>query len=138
MPTSGCDFSSSAISANTPMASILPGNRGYRRPSLISHAATMVKHGFRNSDGCTDMPGNAIQRRAPLISTPITIVAAVSTNAIRQPTMATRRMLRGDSSDTPTTIAPAAARNTTCFRMNMSREVPIRSATAGLAASIMM
>ena len=84
------------------------------------------------------MPGREIQRRAPFISTPITIVAAVSASATRQPTIASRLISRGDSSDTATTIAPASARNTTCFRMNDSREDPIRSATAGLAASIMM
>ena len=120
------------------MASSLPGKRGVRRPSLISQAATMVKQGFRNSDGCTDMPGSEIQRRAPLISTPTSMVAAVSASAMRQPMIARRRMPRGESSDTATTIAPAAARKNTCLRMNRSREEPMRSATAGLAASIMM
>ena len=43
--------------------------------SLISQAATTAKHGLRNSHGCIAMPGSAIQRRAPLISTPITSVA---------------------------------------------------------------
>ncbi len=72
------------------------------------------------------------------MSTPTSKVAAVSTRAMMQPTMASRRMLRGDSSDTATTIAPATARKNTCLRMNMSRDEPMRSATAGLAASIMM
>ena len=80
----------------------------------------------------------AIQRRAPLISTPITSVAAVSASAAKQPTIATRRMVRGDSSETPITVRPASARNTTCLRMNKSRDCPMRSATAGLAANIMM
>ena len=120
------------------MASDLPGKRGVRRPSLISHATTMAKQGLRNSEGCTERPGSEIQRRAPLISTPITMVAAVSASAMMQPMMARRRMLRGDSSDTATTIAPAAARKNTCLRMNTSRDEPMRSATAGLAASIMM
>ncbi len=60
------------------MASAMPGKRGVRRPSLISQAATTAKQGLRNSLGCSEMPGSAIQRRAPLISTPITSVAAVS------------------------------------------------------------
>ena len=114
----------------------MPGKRGVRRPSLMSHAATTAKQGFRNSLGCSEMPGSAIQRRAPLISTPITIVAAVSTRAMMQPTIARRRISRGDSRDTATTTAPASARNSTCLRMNMSRDWPMRSATAGEAASI--
>ncbi len=116
----------------------MPGKRGVRRPSLISQAATTAKQGFRNSDGCTERPGSEIQRRAPLISTPTTMVAAVSASAMTQPMIASRRMPRGDSSETATTQAPAAARKNTCLRMNMSREEPMRSATAGLAASIMM
>ena len=78
-------------------------------PSLISHAATMAKQGFRNSEGCTDIPGSAIQRRAPLISTPITS----GRRGERQRDDAAHdrdpRMLRGDSSDTATTIAPASS-----------------------------
>ena len=120
------------------MASSLPGKRGERRPSLISHATTMAKQGFRNSEGCTERPGSAIQRRAPLISTPTTIVAAVSASAIMQPMIARRRMPRGDSNETATTTAPAAARKNTCLKKNRSREEPMRSATAGLAASIMI
>ena len=138
MPMSGCDFSSSTITQKIAIASIVPGKRGVCWPSLISQAATTAKQGFRNSLGWTDMPGSEIQRRAPLISTPTTIVAAVSASAMTQPMIASRRMLRGESSDTATTIAPASGRKTTCLRMNMSREVPMRSATAGLAASIMM
>ena len=82
------------------------------------------------------MPGNAIQRCAPLICTPATSVIAVNTSAIAQPPSATRRTPLGDSRLTPTTTSPASARNSTCLRMNMSRAWPIRSATAGEAASI--
>ncbi len=109
-----------------------------RRPSLISQAATTAKQGFRNSLGWSDMPGSEIQRRAPLISTPITRVAAVSASATMQPTMARRRIQRGESNDTPQTIAPASARKITCLTISALRGSPIRSATAGLAARIRM
>jgi hypothetical protein len=134
MPMSGCACSSTATPANATKASAMPGKCPGFRPSAISQAATTEKHGFRNSLGCTDMPGSAIQRRAPLISMPATKVSAVSASAMANPTMATRRTPRGLSSDTATTISPATARNSTCFRMNMSRETWMRSATAGLAA----
>ena len=137
MPTSGCDFSSSTITPNTAKAAAMPGKRCDRRPSASSQAATTAKQGFRNSLGCSDSPGNAIQRRAPLISTPITSVSAVSASATRQPASATRLTPRGDSSDTTTTTAPARPRKNTCLRMKMSRDCLMRSATAGLAASIM-
>ena len=115
-----------------------PGKRGVRLASVSSQAVTTAKHGLRNSLGCTDMPGSAIQRRAPLISTPCTSVSAVSPSARTQPASASRRTPRGESIEVTTTISPATARNTTCLRMNMSRDVPIRSATDGLAASIRM
>ena len=121
MPMSGCDFSSSAITPKTPNARIMPGKRLARWPSAISHAATTAKQGLRNSLGCTENPGNAIQRRAPLISTPITIVSAVSISAMAQPANATRRTPLGDSRLTATTMRPAMARKKTCLKMNMSR-----------------
>ena len=134
---SGCDFSSSAISRKTPPARIMPGKRRTRWPSASSQAAVTAKNGLRNSLGCTVMPGTLIQRRAPLISTPWTSVPNVSSSAAPQPRIARRRTPRGDSRDTATTTNPASARNTTCFRMNTSRDTWMRSATAGDAASIM-
>ena len=106
-----------------------------RRPSVNSHAVVTAKQGLRNSLGCTDINGNAIHRRAPLISIPCTSVNAVAASASRQPSSASRRTLRGDSIEVATTMEPAIARNTTCLRMNMSRDAPIRVATAGDAAS---
>ena len=78
------------------------------------------------------------QRRAPLVSKPITRVAAVSRSAPTQPTAATRRTARGESRDTATISAPARPRKTTCLASSMPRaaEPMTRSATAGLAASI--
>ena len=80
--------------------------------------------------------GSAIQRVAPLMDGPITSVAAVISRAPAQSTSDSRSTPRGDSSETATTTMPARARNTTCWRMTMSREAPMRSATAGDAASI--
>jgi hypothetical protein len=137
MPISGCACSSARMTQKIAKAISMQGKRGDRLPSLISQAVVTAKQGLRNSDGCTDMSGKAIQRRAPLISMPTTRVEAVSSSAIRQPTIARRRMLRGDISDTPTTMPPATARKHTCLMMNMSRGVPMRCATAGEAASIM-
>ena len=116
-----------------------PGNtrRAARslRPSASRKAVSTAKQGLRNSLGCTDINGNAIQRRAPLMSTPCTSVQAVARRASAQPTIAVSRTWRGVSIEVPTTIRPASARNTTCLRMNMSRDAPIRIATAGEAAS---
>ncbi len=53
------------------------------------------------------MPGKLIQRRAPLISTPTKKVRISSTKAIAKPMNATRRIVRGGSSDTPIMIASA-------------------------------
>ena len=121
MPISGCDFSSSAMAPNRPSASSVPGKWRVWRPSAISQAATTAKQGLRNSLGCSEKPGSAIQRRAPLISVPMTSVAAVSTSAMTQPASATRRTPRGDSRLTPTTISPATARKKNCLRMKISR-----------------
>ena len=107
-----------------------------RRPCAISQAATTAKNGLRNSLGCIDMPGKLSQRRAPLISAPLTNVSAVSTRAPAQPTSATRRTPRGDNNDTVNITAMAAHRNTTCLSRKMSREMRIACATAGLAAII--
>ncbi len=106
-----------------------------RRPSVISQAVVTAKHGLRNSLGWIDMNGMAIQRRAPLISTPCTRVSAVSPRAAMQPSSASLRTLRVDSSEVPITMPPASARKITCLPMNMSREAPMRVATAGEAAS---
>ncbi len=136
MPMSGWLFSSSRMSANTPNAIAMPGKPRVRWPSASSQAATTAKQGLRNSLGCSVMPGSEIQRRAPLISTPATSVIAVSSRAAMQPASASRRTPLGDSSDTLTTTQAASARNTTCLRMKLSRLTWMRSATAGLAASI--
>ena len=114
----------------------MPGKRRTCWPSLSSQAAVTAKQGFRNSLGCTVMPGRLIQRRAPLISTPFSSVSTVSIRATPQPRIARRRTLRGDSREMPITTSPASARNTTCFRMNASRETWMRSATEGDADSI--
>ena len=84
------------------------------------------------------MPGSAIQRRAPLISTPTTNVAAVSISAMVHPRIASRFTSRGESSETAVTMAPASARNTICLMIRALRASPIRSATDGLEASTMM
>ncbi len=60
-----------------------------------------------NSDGWSDSPGSSIQRRAPLISTPTTKVAASSTTEMMNPTAAMRRMVRGLCSETTNIIASA-------------------------------
>ena len=105
------------------MAMVAPGKRTTCLPSAMSQAAATAKQGLRNSLGWICIPGRAIQRRAPLISTPATSVIAVRVSATTQPISAMRRTSRGDSSDTPTTMAPAMPRNSTCLRMNMSREI---------------
>ncbi len=56
--------------------------------------------------------------------------------ATRQPASESRRTPFGGSIDTAITMPPAMMRKITCLRMNMSRDAPIRAATAGLAASI--
>ena len=83
------------------------------------------------------MPGRLSQRRAPLISVPVTSVIAVSSRARAQPTRATRRTPRGVSSETVNITDMAAQRNTTCLSRKMSRETRMCCATAGLAAIIM-
>ncbi len=80
------------------------------RPSAISQAATTAKNGLRNSDGCNDRNGIGSQRRAPLISTPTTSVAAVSSSAMAKPISAKRRTPRGESSDTVIISAAAIIR----------------------------
>ena len=100
-----------AITANMPIAIARPQKREPgAMPSAINHAATTAKKGLRNSDGCKENPGIGNQRRAPLISTPTTSVAAVSTKAPAQPSKAKRLTPRGESSETPTITTAASAR----------------------------
>ena len=110
-------------------------------PIAISQAVTTAKQGLRNSEGCmVPSSGKLSQRRAPLVSKPITSVAAVSAIAPRQPSRAKRRTPFGDSSETITISDAARPRKTTCLASSRQREeVPMtRSATAGEAASIIM
>ena len=108
-------------------------------PSASSQATTTAKQGFRNSEGCmVPSSGKASQRRAPLVSKPMTRVAAVSASAPMQPRMARCRMLRGVSSETITISAAASGEEHHLLGEEQYRaSVPMRSATAGLAASIM-
>ncbi len=124
------------MTAKTPKAIATPGKPRVLRPSASRKAVTTAKQGLRNSLGWIVMPGSEIQRRAPLISTPATKVSAVSTRAAKQPARASRRTPLGDNRETLTTTQAAMARNTTCLRMKASRLTWMRSATAGLAASI--
>ena len=84
------------------------------------------------------MPGREIQRRAPLISVPATRVSAVSARAPAAPSSARRSVQRGESSETQTITTTARPEYITCRDRNMRRDdAPMRSATAGLALSIM-
>ncbi len=78
----------------------LPGNRGRSFCSANNQAATTAKVGLTNSEGCSDKPGKLIQRRAPLISTPMTKVSASRTSEMPKPITAMRRMVRGGWSET--------------------------------------
>src|SRR5256885_1630740 len=95
MPRSGCFTSISTIARNSAIEIALPGKRGCCFCSANSQAATIVKHGFRNSEGCSDRPGRLIQRRAPLISAPITNVNTTPASATAKPINATRRTCGG-------------------------------------------
>ncbi len=111
MPMSGCPFRIAATTKNSTSAidaphTFEPGSL----PSAISQAATTAKKGLRNSEGCSDRPGIGSQRLAPLISTPTTSVAAVSTSAPAKPSSAKRRTPFTDSSETPTISVAAIAR----------------------------
>ena len=78
------------------------------------------------------------QRRAPLVSKPMTSVAAVSSSAAPKPSSAKRFTPAGESSETIIMRAAAIARNTTCLassRLRLSSPMT-RLATAGEAASI--
>ncbi len=107
MPRSGCFTSMKTRTKNSPAEIALPGKRGRCFCPANSQAATIVKVGLMNSEGCSEKPGRLIQRRAPLISIPITKVSAKSAVAIAKPMKAMRRINRGGSSDTPNMIASA-------------------------------
>ena len=138
MPTSGCFFRIATIATNRTRAIKMPLKRGLRRCSASSQAVVSAKQGFRNSLGWMRLPRMEIQRCAPLVSTPITMVSAVAVSAPANPNRASRRTSRGGNMDTPMMMPSDRARNTSCFRMNNSRDALIRSATAGLAARTMM
>ena len=107
MPRSGCFTSIATSGRNSAIEIRLPGNPGFSFCSANSQAATIAKVGLTNSDGWIDRPGRLIQRRAPLISAPTRNVSATSAKAIANPTNATRRTVRGGSSDTPNMTASA-------------------------------
>ena len=102
MPMSGCLISIATMTRNSAVQIRLPGKRGRSFCSENSQAATTAKVGLTNSEGCSDRPGRLIQRRAPLISAPMTKVSASRASEIPKPINAIRRMVRGGCSETRT------------------------------------
>ncbi len=90
-----------------------------------------------NSEGCTlDRPGTEIQRRAPLISTPITKVAASRITLPQNTSSASRRTWRGEASEIDSISASATGRKMNWRLANMKESAPMRSAAGGEAASV--
>ena len=81
MPMSGCSARMAMMVTQRPAETPTPGRTGSRRPAAISQAETMMKVGFRNSDGCSDSGPTRSQRDAPLTSYPTTWVATVASRA---------------------------------------------------------
>ncbi len=135
MPISGCIFSNSAVSMNSPSAARLPGKPGVRRDSAISQAETIIKPGRRNSLGWMVKPGSAIQRCAPSTSTPCISVKPVSRkNKIPIPNAA-NFTCRSDSMEIPSIVAAPKPRNRICLTMIMVCGSVSRSEMPGVAAS---
>src|SRR5260370_150115 len=85
-----------------------PGKPSRNLPSARSQPVTTAKVGLTNSEGWRDRPGRLIQRRAPLISMPITKVRATSATAIRKPMTAMRRIVFGLCSEVTNISAMAS------------------------------
>ena len=100
MPMSGCFINIATTTRNSAKQIKLPGKRGRSFCAANNHAATTAKVGLINSEGCSDRPGKLIQRRAPLISTPMTKVNASRTSEMPKPITAMRRIVRGGWSET--------------------------------------
>ena len=75
MPRSGCLISIARIARHSAIEIRLPGKPGFSFCSRTARRRRTAKVGLTNSEGCSDRPGRLIQRRAPLISTPITKVS---------------------------------------------------------------
>ena len=92
-----------------------------------------------NSEGCRlDRPGTEIQRRAPLISMPMTKVAASSTMLPQNTSSASRRMWRGEASEIASISTSAIGRKKNWRLAKMKESAPMRSAAGGEAASVSM
>ena len=92
-----------------------------------------------NSEGCTlDRPGTEIQRRAPLISTPMTKVAASSSTLPQNTSSASRRTWRGEAQRDASISISAIGRKTNWRLAKMKESAPMRSAAGGEAASVSM
>ncbi|MNT48448.1 hypothetical protein D3C72_1852290 [compost metagenome] len=110
-PKSGWAIRSAATMPKVMMAKRLPGISGWRARSAKSHAQTMTKAGFMNSDGWIEKVPMEIQRRAPLTSMPKNSAKIIiSSEAISMMT-ATRRTWRGDRKERPTMIASDGTMN---------------------------
>ena len=80
------------------------------RADANNQAAATAKAGFKNSGRLTEIGPRPIQRRAPLISVPMTNVATTSRENIVRVTIAARKTPVGDSSDAPIIRASATGR----------------------------
>ena len=110
MPKSGCDFRAARSRRQTPTGQhSCQGSAacGGPRDQPGGHHG---EAGLEEFGGLHGAGQREVQRRAPLVSKPITSVAAVSASAPRQPSRAKRRMPRGDSSETTTIDAAPRGR----------------------------
>ena len=76
----------------------------YPAPACLRDSAqahTTAKPGFRNSEGWMDRWPNCSQRRAPLISTPITGTSSSASKVTASSNIAERRTCLGDISEMP-------------------------------------
>ena len=85
-----------------------------RVDSANSHEIRMTNAGFTNSEGWMLTPASTIQRRAPLISAPITSVAAVMASATMKTASARRRIWRGERNETAIITRKVGARYIAC------------------------
>ena len=136
MPKSGCPNTDSAVSRNSPTASVMPGKSSILLFASSSHAVTTINTGLMNSDGCSENPANLIQRAAPLVASPTTYVSTTPANAHKKPNTASRRMVRRLCIETPIISTSPININTPCFfikaKSSASRS---RCAAEGLAES---
>ena len=115
-PKSGWSASSRHTVAAKIAEYIRPGGPPRSCAEAISHAATTINPGLRNSDGWTEKPPSDSQRTAPLPkSVPMNGSAMMMANVTPKPSVARRRTSLGDIIEVMNMVIIASIPNWACL-----------------------